>query len=117
MVHYAIPKDYPNRKHLIEEMQEMINSYWTEHPNATYEQLEKRFGKPEELAASLIDSLTSEEVLHLFNNRKKAGHVLAAFTIAVSLIIIISLINLAERNRAAYITEELIIYDAIPEEE
>ena len=54
-------------------MQDLVETYIAEHPDAGYEELQEQFGSPEELAASLVDNLTSEEVLRLFKRRKWWG--------------------------------------------
>ena len=95
-------------------MQDMVETYIAEHPDAGYEELQEQFGSPEELAASLVDNLTSEEVLRLFKRRKWWGIAVVVTAIVAAFLITVGLINIAERSRVVEITEVLTIYEDEP---
>jgi hypothetical protein len=102
---------------MVNEMQEEIDSYWEERPDATYEQLQERFGRPEELAASLIDSLTSDTVLRLFRVRRWRSITLVVLSIVMVSVITVSVINLTEKDHEIPIIEESVIYRSGPMED
>lgn len=117
MVKSSVPQDYPDRKRILRDMQMALDDFLEEHPQADYETLEKEFGKPEELAASLIDGLSGEQVLRLFMQRKKWEIVTVVAAGILAFAVTAILISLAEKNRAVEITEELVIYEEQPAEE
>lgn len=114
MVKCAIPRDYPHRTRIVGNMQDLVETYIAEHPDAGYEELQEQFGSPEELAASLVDNLTSEEVLRLFKRRKWWGIAVVVTAIVAAFLITVGLINIAERSRVVEITEVLTIYEDEP---
>lgn len=117
MVKGVIPKDYPHRARILGDMQDRLDMYILEHPQATYADLEGEFGAPEELAASLLDSLTSEEVLRLFRRRKRWGIAMIVVAVVAAAAVTITLIRLDGATRAVELEVETIVYEEEPYEE
>ena len=117
MVKGAVPRDYPHRARILGNMQDVLDAFMLEHPQASYEDLEREYGAPEELAASLLDSLTSEEVLRLFRRRKRWGIATIVVAVAAAAVVTITLIRLDATTRVVKLEVETIVYEEEPYEE
>lgn len=57
-----LPVSFQNRKEIIENIKNSIDSYFLEHPNLSYEDLEEEFGCPKELVSNLIAMEDTENI-------------------------------------------------------
>lgn len=85
-VRSMLPCSRKTKKLIVEQVGSDISSYLEEHPEADYNTLLSRFGTPETIAISYIDSTDAPEVLKKMHTRK---WILSAVAIALALGILI----------------------------
>lgn len=85
-VRSMLPCSRKTKKLIVAQIGSDISSYLEEHPEADYNTLLSRFGTPETIAISYIDSTDAPEVLKKMHTRK---WILSAFAIALALGILI----------------------------
>lgn len=71
---------------LLSQIQESVEAYAQEHPEADFAQLQRHFGSPEEIAAAYVRNADTVELLRILRIRKKVLNRIGAVLLA-SLII------------------------------
>ena len=59
------------KKQILEEIRSNISAYLEEAPSADYNALVQRFGSPQQIAATYVDELSTNELLHDLRIRKR----------------------------------------------
>lgn len=94
------------KKTLLNNLEVNINSYISEHPNATYNDLVDNFGTPEDVSESFYASLSSDEINYQQNFKK---HIII-IAIAVGLICIFFFVHYyhnLNKNLPSYTIEKI----------
>lgn len=67
----VLPCRRGQKRKIIQEIQSSIVMYLAENPDADYDVISLRFGKPEQIAASLVEDMGADELLKRLNIKKK----------------------------------------------
>lgn len=67
----VLPCRRGQKRKIIQEIQSSIVMYLAENPDADYDVISLRFGKPEQIAASLVEDMGADELLKRLNLKKK----------------------------------------------
>ena len=84
-VRSVLPGSARMTKQIMEQIRNEVLSYFEEYPQAGYKDLLSRFGDPETIAASYVESMGTAEILKKFRIRKR---ILSAVAIVLALIVI-----------------------------
>ena len=96
------------RRRLLDTLQSDLEEYLAQNPNATQEQIEQQFGKPEQFAKALLDALSGPE--HTKVRRMQRLAILAmVLAIAVGLFFssVAIYIAIESRPQPTYYSEEI----------
>ena len=90
---------YPKRtkKYFLQELETLIESYIAEHPDATVQDLENEFGKPEEYKTNLADKETYREMLKRAEKKTRLFLILCIVIGIVAVLAICFIIYLIDR--------------------
>lgn len=94
------------KRHLLYDLKININNYISEHPNATYTDLEAEFGTPLDISESFYDSLDATEIKHQQNYKKHIILIIIIFCIICAFAFIWHHHKL-NRDLPAYTIEEI----------
>ena len=96
---------------LMEEIKENIDQFLEEYPDADYDGIVRRFGTPQQIAASYLEEMDPQEVLNKLNTRKRiAGIVTAGVVLFVVLCGIWVLLFAADVMNSAKSYLEVYVY-------
>lgn len=70
---------------ILQQIQESIDNYFAENPNADYAEMRAQFGAPENIAAAYIESTGTAEILKSMSIRRKIVGILTAVLVAALL--------------------------------
>ena len=104
-----IPIGYPHTEQFISSISQDIKHYLEQHADADYDTICLEFGLPEELASSLIDEFTPNNINEIFSKHKKIKRIIYFFY--VFLLIFICVLIIILHNTPVEITETTIIYE------
>ncbi len=79
-----LPGSWKEKKRILSRMQRSIRDYVSEGENPSYEKIIERFGKPNQIAATFLGEMETEELLR---NMKASGRVVQIVAITAILII------------------------------
>ena len=74
------------KKQILEEIRSNVSAYLEEAPSADYNALVQRFGSPQQIAATYVDELSTNELLHDLRIRKRIVNIV--FTCAALILTI-----------------------------
>lgn len=74
------------KRGILERIEHTIQEYLAENQNASYEELTERFGMPQQIAASYVEEMGTDELLRDLRIRRKIMKIVAA-TAAVAFIL------------------------------
>ncbi len=109
----ALPADYPNKKILLHTLQQNIDDFLTEHPDADWMDVIKHFGDSAAVVQSYMDELSDTELAASY----KTSHRRFFLTTTVCCIALIALVTGIYlfyswwKNDALTVTETLTVYD------
>lgn len=66
------------KKKLLSQIRSNISAYVEEHPSAAFSDIQQRFGKPQQIAATYVNELETQELLRDLRVRKKIVRIVAA---------------------------------------
>lgn len=61
----------------------VLNDYLTEHPDADFAELSRRFGTPKQVASSCVENMDTEELLHNLRIRRRILGIVAGTALIV----------------------------------
>lgn len=81
-----IPGNRKLKNRIMDSFKRNVESWLEDYPNCGYRKLEDQFGKPEQIAASYVENVNTDEILHSLQINKKilrlvAGALLAALVL------------------------------------
>lgn len=85
-VRSLLPGGFRQKRKLIAELQRNLSHFLEEAPDADYDAIVLRFGRPEQIAASYVEEMEPQEVLRGLHGRKKIVSIVAAGVAAMALI-------------------------------
>lgn len=59
------------KKRILGEIQNSVNGYLKDHPEANITEIEARFGEPKNIAAAYVDDMNTPELLHTLRVRRR----------------------------------------------
>ena len=109
----ALPAGYPNKKLLLRTLQQNIDDFLEEYPNADWEAVTEHFGSSDDLARSYMEQLSDAELAASY---KTSHHHLFVTTVVCSIALIALITGIYHfyswwKNDALTITETLTVYD------
>ncbi len=111
LVSHALPDGFSAKKQYLDEISNSVETYCTEHPAATFEELCRKFGTAEEIAES-IAAETGGEILLAHQKKRKTSRAVIVVTVAVvillSLTAVLGFYEYILTNSGSY-TEEIVI--------
>lgn len=111
LISHALPDSFSAKKQYLNEISSSVETYCTEHPMATFEELCRKFGTAEEIAEA-IAAESGGETLIAHQKKRKTSRVVIAVTIVIvillSLTAVFGFYEFILTNSGNY-TEEIII--------
>ena len=109
----ALPAGYPNKKLLLRTLQQNIDDFLEEYPNADWEAVTEHCGSSDDLAKSYMEQLSDAELAASY---KTSHHHLFVTTVVCSIALIALITGIYHfylwwKNDALIVTETLTIYD------
>ena len=109
----SLPAGYPNKKRLLRTLQQNIDDFLEEYPNADWEAVTEHFGSSDDLAKSYMEQLSDAELAASY---KTSHHHLFVTTVVCSIALIALITGIYHfyswwKNDALIVTETLTIYD------
>ena len=84
-VRSVLPGSARMTKQIMEKIRSEVSSYFEEYPQADYKDLSSRFGDPETIAASYVESMGTAEILKKLRIRKRIISAVAVVLILISI--------------------------------
>lgn len=66
-----LPCSRKRKKHILDEIQNSVNGYLKDHPEANISEIEVRFGEPKNIAAAYVDDMDTPELLYALRARRR----------------------------------------------
>lgn len=66
-----LPCSQKLKKRILDEIQNSVNGYLKDHPEANISEIEARFGEPKNIAAAYVDDMNTPELLHTLRVRRR----------------------------------------------
>jgi len=85
-IHGCLPCSGAEKKRILAEFAGSVDAYLMEHPDAPPEEIRANFGEPVSIAASYVDSMDMETLLHAMRKRRS---ILTAVIALVTAILIV----------------------------
>ena len=109
----SLPAGYPNKKRLLRTLQQNIDDFLEEYPNADWEAVTEHFGSSDDLARSYMEQLSDAELAASY---KTSHHHLFVTTVVCSIALIALITGIYHfyswwKNDALIVTETLTVYD------
>lgn len=73
------------KNRILDEIQNSVNGYLEDHPDANISEIETRFGEPKNIAAAYVDDMDTSELLHALRVRRRITTAVVAGVIAALL--------------------------------
>lgn len=107
-----LPCGGKTKREMMARIRATVDAYIEEHPTADFAAIQARFGTPQQIAASFVDEMETEELLQRINYRNKIikGFAILASTIILLwiLVVTIALLN-ALNSSSGHLENEIII--------
>lgn len=69
-----IPKDYPNKKQILQSIKQNLESFLEEFPESSFQDITNEFGTAMEIANSFIEDLSGTSVFVSLHKKKRRNH-------------------------------------------
>ena len=110
----AFPRGYPNKKNIIKELKLNLKLFFSEHPDASYEDLCEHFGSSDSYIETIM-SLYSPDELCTNLQIKKRKYIIVGLIVSIIIISVFCSIIYAKHfikeNFPSTVNEDLIIED------
>lgn len=109
----ALPAGYPNKKLLLRTLQQNIDDFLEEHPNADWEAVTEHFGSSDDLARSYMEQLSDAELAASYKTHQRNIFVstIACLLALIFLILVIYSFHLWKQTHDFIIEETMTVYD------
>lgn len=109
----ALPAGYPNKKLLLRTLQQNIDDFLEEYPNADWEAVTEHFGSSDDLARSYMEQLSDAELATSYKTHHRTIFVstIACFTALIFLFLGIYSFYLWKQTHDFIIEETMTVYD------
>lgn len=81
-----LPCSWKLKREILKRIGNTIREYLVENQNAAYEELTKRFGTPQQIAASYVEEMGTDELLRDLRIRRKVVRAVTAAALAVAIL-------------------------------
>ena len=71
------------KREIMARIKTVLNDYLTEHPDADFAELSRRFGTPKQVASSYVEDMDTEELLHNLRIRRRILGIVAGTALIV----------------------------------
>ena len=71
------------KREIMARIKTVLNDYLTEHPDADFAELSRRFGTPKQVASSYVENMDTEELLHNLRIRRRILGIVAGTALIV----------------------------------
>ncbi len=79
----GIPKDYPCRERILNQIQKSITNFLEEQPEASFSDILEKFGNPIDIASSFIDDMPGEEIAEILKKEKHKKFIILTICITI----------------------------------
>ena len=80
-----LPCSHGLKKRILNDIQQTVSGYLTEHPEADMQAIVQRFGTPQQIASTYINEMDTQDLLqHLKQNRKIRNIVIIGLSVLVA---------------------------------
>ena len=108
----GLPCPKREKRRILSAINETLEDYLLENPNAQYEEIQARFGPPQQIAASYIGAMETQELMKRLRTRKRILGVTltaAALLVAMWLVYLGICFEEVEQNANGYLSEGQIV--------
>lgn len=74
------------KKQIMDSIRQSIGAYLEENPAADFEEIQKHFGTPQQIATSYVDEMTTPEILKKFSVKKTILTIICAAVVTIVII-------------------------------
>lgn len=85
-VRRELPGGRKQKKQILSRVESSVRDFLAENPNADYAAMEQRFGKPQEIAASCIEEMSTPELTQQLRIKKKILYIIGATALIIILL-------------------------------
>lgn len=108
-----IPKNYPNKRTLMNVLRFNLDDFLSEHPESTMDNIIEEFGSPTKIAASFMEELPEADIVATMQKRRKIFTIMfvVCFVCFIIFIFILRYVYDWYQNDALILEETLYVTD------
>lgn len=118
-IYKCLPVNRKQKQQILDQIHQSLDGYLAENPSADMSQIMQHFGKPEEIASSYVENMTTPEILKKFRIRRTVLAIACAVAAAALLlwgtVVAISFYNELDESGGSIIVDPVIEIDETEE--
>lgn len=106
----SIPKAYKDKNSVVSNIQQNVDHFLSEFPDASFEDVQQEFGTPAQIITAFFDELPDTFVIDTYHNKK---YTLLMFGLISAAIITLLMLHIhdIQTDKAVYIEDTVYIYE------